>query len=182
VQEGMNRLDPVEAQLEATLEEVKRLRSELRASGRDLARVLELLADQQTQLASQQTSITRLDRNFMDLTTGRVWRTLRAAGEIVKKFLPDGQRSTSLTVGEKNTYLVCDEPLPTDTRPRSARCQLSRRHSPRPATAGQAAMAATALQAQLEATVETAENWEGLFQIVVCKLPINIRKLIANRK
>jgi GT2 family glycosyltransferase len=115
----MNRLDPVEAQLEATREEVQQLRAELRASERHLARVLELLDSQQAQIVSQQASIARLDRNFMELTTGRVWRTLRAAGEIAKKVLPAGQRDDALSSGQKNTYLVCDEPRANDSRPRS---------------------------------------------------------------
>jgi O-antigen biosynthesis protein len=55
----------------------------------------------------------------MDLTTGRVWRTLRAAGEIAKKILPAGQRDDELSSGQSNTYLVCDEPRATDARPRS---------------------------------------------------------------
>ncbi len=115
----MKQLDPVEAQLEATREEVQQLRAELRASERHLARVLELLDAQQAQIVAQQASIARLDRNFMDLTTGRVWRTLRAAGEIAKKVLPAGQRDDAFSSGQKNTYLVCDEPCSTDTRPRS---------------------------------------------------------------
>jgi O-antigen biosynthesis protein len=115
----MNQLDPLDAQLEATREEVQQLRAELRASERHLARVLELLDGQQAQIVAQQASIARLDRNFMDLTTGRVWRTLRAAGEIAKKVLPAGQRDDSFSSGQKNTYLVCDEPRPTDARPRS---------------------------------------------------------------
>jgi GT2 family glycosyltransferase len=115
----MNRLDPVEAQLEATREQVEQLRSELRASERHLARVLELLDNQQAQIVSQQASIARLDRNFMELTTGRVWRTLRAAGEIAKRVLPGGQRDDALSSGQKNTYLVCDEPRASDSRPRS---------------------------------------------------------------
>jgi O-antigen biosynthesis protein len=115
----MNRLDPLEAQLEATREEIQQLRAELRTSQLHLVRVLELLDRQQAQIVSQQASIARLDNNFMDLTTGRVWRTLRAAGEIAKKILPAGQRDDELSSGQSNTYLVCDEPRATDSRPRS---------------------------------------------------------------
>ena len=115
----MNRLDPLEAQLEATREEIQQLRAELRTSQLHLVRVLELLDRQQAQIVSQQASIARLDSNFMDLTTGRVWRTLRAAGEIAKKILPAGQRDDELSSGQSNTYLVCDEPRATDARPRS---------------------------------------------------------------
>jgi len=115
----MNQLDPLEAQLEATREEVQQLRSELRASERHLARVLELLDNQQAQITSQQASIARIDHNFMDLTTGRVWRTLRAAGGIAQKILPGGQRNDAVSSGQRNTYLICDEPRATDSRPRS---------------------------------------------------------------
>ncbi len=115
----MNPPDPLEAQLEATREEIRQLRSELRTSQLQLVRVLELLDRQQTQIASQQASIARLDHNFMDLTTGRVWRTLRAAGAMAQKVLPAGQRNDELSSGQSNTYLVCDEPRATDSRPRS---------------------------------------------------------------
>jgi len=99
----MSQLDPAEAQLETIREEVQQLREELRASERHLARVLELLEGQQTQIVAQQASIARLDRNFMDLTTGRVWRTLRAAGEIAKKVLPAGQSIVWSLAKEKGT-------------------------------------------------------------------------------
>jgi O-antigen biosynthesis protein len=115
----MNQLDALEAHLQAAQQEIKQLRSELRASERHLARLLELIEIQQGRIDSQQGSIVRLDRILMDMTTGRVWRTLRAAGGIVKKFFPAADRAGSPSVGRRNTYLVCDEPLATDSRPRS---------------------------------------------------------------
>jgi GT2 family glycosyltransferase len=116
----MDPLESIEERLKAAREEIRQLRSELRASEVHLARTLEMLEAQQGQLDSHQASIVRVDRILMDLTTGRLWRTLRAAGSIVKKFLPsDTANGSSPNVGRKNTILVCDEPLVTDTRPRS---------------------------------------------------------------
>ena len=59
---------------------------------RQLARALEMLEQQQTQIAAHDTSIARLDRILMDLLTGRLWRTLRAAGQLVSRFLPSPAR------------------------------------------------------------------------------------------
>jgi GT2 family glycosyltransferase len=117
---GMDQSESIEERLKSAHEEIRQLRSELRASEVHLARTLEMLEAQQGQLDSHQASIIRVDRVLMDLTTGRLWRTLRAAGSIVKKFLPaDAENGASQNVGRKNTMLVCDEPLTTDTRPRS---------------------------------------------------------------
>ncbi|HEY1948151.1 MAG TPA: glycosyltransferase family 2 protein [Bryobacteraceae bacterium] len=116
----MDQPESIEERLKSAREEIRQLRSELRASEVHLARTLEMLEAQQGQLDSHQASIIRVDRVLMDLTTGRLWRTLRAAGSIVKKFLPaDAANGSSPNVGRKNTILVCDEPLMTDTRPRS---------------------------------------------------------------
>jgi GT2 family glycosyltransferase len=115
----MDQLDSLEAHLDAARQEIKQLRSELRASEKHLARLLELFERQQEQMDTQRASLIRLDRILMDVTTGRTWRSLRAAGAILKKFFPAGDRADSLSVGRKNTFLVCDEPLDTETRPRS---------------------------------------------------------------
>jgi GT2 family glycosyltransferase len=82
-----------------------------------LAYILELLSQHQTLLNTHQSSIVRLDRVFTDVTNGRLWRTLRAAGTLVKRFLPahDAENGN----GRRNTYLVCDEPQQNDTVPRS---------------------------------------------------------------
>ncbi|HMF74181.1 MAG TPA: glycosyltransferase family 2 protein [Bryobacteraceae bacterium] len=112
--------DLFEERLKAAQQEIRQLRSELRASELHLARTLEMLEAQQGQLDSHQASIVRVDRVLMDLTTGRLWRTLRAAGNLVKKFLPaNAENGASPNFGRKNTILVCDEPLVTETRPRS---------------------------------------------------------------
>ncbi len=82
-----------------------------------MAYILELLSQHQTLLNTHQSSIVRLDRVFTDVTNGRLWRTLRAAGTLVKRFLPahDAENGN----GRRNTYLVCDEPQQNDTVPRS---------------------------------------------------------------
>lgn len=113
--------DELEAQLRASNEELQQLRSEFRISQRQLARALELLDKQQLQLTQQETSIARLDRILMELLTGRVWRTLTAAGKLAKRILPSRYSvSGELVVrGRGNSYLVCDEPKTRDLRPRS---------------------------------------------------------------
>ncbi len=111
----------IEAQTENTSDQIRQLRAELRVMQRQLARALEMLEQQQTQIASHDTSIARLDRILMELLTGRLWRTLRAAGQLVSRFLPSPAASEEAAVvrGRHNSFLVCDEPLATDLRPRS---------------------------------------------------------------
>lgn len=113
--------DELEAQLRASNDALEQLRSEFRVSQRQLARALELLDKQQVQLTQQETSIARLDRILMELLTGRVWRTLSAAGKLAKRILPARYSGGSELVvrGRGNSYLVCDEPKPQDVRPRS---------------------------------------------------------------
>lgn len=113
--------DELEAQLRASNEALQQLRSEFRISQRQLTRALELLDKQQAQLTQQQTSIARIDRILMELLTGRVWRTLSAAGKLVKRVLPARYAYSGALVarGRGNSYLVCDEPKPSDLRPRS---------------------------------------------------------------
>ncbi|HEY3938845.1 MAG TPA: glycosyltransferase [Bryobacteraceae bacterium] len=115
----MNQSDSAEAHLETTQEEIRQLRSELRNSESHLVRLLELLESQREQLDAQQASIARLDRILMDVTNGRLWRTLRAAGNVVKKFLPANGAAGNSQGARKNTYLMCDEPLLTDRKLRS---------------------------------------------------------------
>lgn len=113
--------DELEAQLRASNEALQQLRSEFRISQRQLTRALELLDKQQAQLTQQQTSIARIDRILMELLTGRVWRTLSAAGKLVKRVLPARYAYSGALVarGRGSSYLVCDEPKPSDLRPRS---------------------------------------------------------------
>jgi GT2 family glycosyltransferase len=116
----MNPSVPAEARTPAADEEIIRLRTELRSSERHLARILELLEAQQEQLSKHHASIERLDRILMDVTTGRVWRTLRAAGNLVKKFIPAKDEGGVVVKGSgRNVFLRCDEPLANDRRPRS---------------------------------------------------------------
>ncbi len=109
--------EDLEAQLRAAQEEIARLKSDLRSSERNLAYILELLSQHQGLLNTHQASIVRLDRVFTDVTNGRLWRTLRAAGGVVKRFMPAHVAENGN--GKRNTYLICDEPQPNDTVPRS---------------------------------------------------------------
>ena len=107
----------IESQIRAAQDEITRLKADLRASERNLAYVLELLSQHQGLLNTHQASIVRLDRVFTDVTSGRLWRTLRAVGEVVKKFFPSHVAENGN--GKRNTYLVCDEPAQNETTPRS---------------------------------------------------------------
>lgn len=101
---------------------IEKLQAELRASQSQLKRILELVEKQQTQLASHESSIARLDRITMEMLTGRVWRTLRAAGDLAKRFLPNGgsSGSGSVALGKGGrSFLVCDEPKSSDLTLRS---------------------------------------------------------------
>lgn len=108
-------------QLENPTDQVRQLKAELRVMQRQLARALEMLEQHQTQIAAHDTSIARLDRILMELLTGRLWRTLRAAGQLVSRFLPspDGAENAAVVRGRHNSFLVCDEPVAADLRPRS---------------------------------------------------------------
>jgi GT2 family glycosyltransferase len=107
----------LESQLRSAQEEITRLQADLRTSEKNLAYVLELLSQHQTLLNTHQSSIVRLDRVFTDVTNGRLWRSLRAAGGVVKKFFPVHVEENGN--GRRNTYLVCDEPQPNDRTKRS---------------------------------------------------------------
>ncbi len=118
----MNRQDTPELQLEAANESLRQVQAELRASQRQLKRVLELIEKHQLQLASHESSIARLDRIIMEMLTGRVWRTLRAAGELAKRFVPrsgDGNADSLVLNSRQRSFLVCDEPKPSDLALRS---------------------------------------------------------------
>src|ERR1700733_13238037 len=84
----MNQTDSLEALLAASREEVDQLRTELRASERQLARLLEMFEEQQRQVNGQQATLLRVERILMDVVTGRLWRTLRAVGGVVKAIIP----------------------------------------------------------------------------------------------
>jgi O-antigen biosynthesis protein len=129
----MNQTDSLEALLSVSRDEVDQLRTELRASERQLARLLEMFEQQQRQVNSQQATLVRVERILMDVVTGRLWRTLRAVGGVVKAIMPGegGQRRLALTgetlngvngssalVARRNTHLTIDEPNPDESRPR----------------------------------------------------------------
>ena len=116
--------ETIEAQLQTARNEIARLTSDLRASERHLAHILDLLNQQQSMLNAHQASLIRLDRVFMDVTNGRLWLTLRAVGSFVKKFLPKRETAEAST-GKRNTFLVCDMPNQTDRRWRSGIIRVS---------------------------------------------------------
>src|SRR6516164_212136 len=118
----MHGTDSAESRLEAANEQLRQVQAELRASQRQLKRLLELVEKHQLQLTAHESSIARLDRIIMEMLTGRVWRTLRAAGDLAKRFLPgsgsDNADSTVLS-SRQRSFLVCDEPKASDLALRS---------------------------------------------------------------
>jgi GT2 family glycosyltransferase len=124
----MNQTDSLEDLLAASRAEVSQLRSELRESERQLVRLLEMFEEQQRQVNSQQATLVRVERILMDVVTGRLWRTLRAVGGVVKAIMPgeggqykNGSNGHSGLIARRNTHLICDEPNPDDSRPRSGK-------------------------------------------------------------
>jgi O-antigen biosynthesis protein len=113
----MDRQDSLEARFQHAVEE---LQSELKLSHRQIETLLEILERQQAQLSANESSIARLDRILMELLTGRTWRTLSAAGKLIKKLAPLRAISQDVTV-RNGSYLVCDEPKANDRRPRSGK-------------------------------------------------------------
>lgn len=118
----MSQQDPLEAQLKAVNESLRQLQDELKASQRQIAAILELVEKHDSQLTSQETSIARLDRILMEILTGRTWRTLRAAGDLIRKFTP--ARGGSAMANGKRSYLVCDDPRPGDRKPRTGKIAI----------------------------------------------------------
>jgi GT2 family glycosyltransferase len=129
----MNQTDSLEALLAASRDEVDQLRTELRASERQLARLLEMFEEQQRQVNGQQATLTRVERILMDVVTGRLWRTLRAVGSVVKTIIPgeegyrrpllngessNGNHGNAGLIAKRNTHLTIDEPTPDGDRPR----------------------------------------------------------------
>src|SRR5437588_4234155 len=111
----MDRQDSLEAQLQQALEQ---LQAELKTSQQQIRNLLEVIERQSVQLASQESSIARLDRILMELLTGRTWRTLRAAGDLIKRFAPS-RAASEQGIARNGSYLVCDEPKITDRKARS---------------------------------------------------------------
>ena len=117
----MHGADSAETRLEVANEQLRQIQAELRASQRQLKRLLELVEKHQLQLTAHESSIGRLDRIIMEMLTGRVWRTLRVAGDLAKRFLPgSGTTSVDSTVlSRQRSFLVCDEPKASDLALRS---------------------------------------------------------------
>ncbi len=119
----------IETQPQSVHQELKRLEAELMETQQQVTRLLNLLEMQQARLNAQETSVARLDRILMEILTGRTWRALRFASEVAKKILPSRVGSSSILKGSSATeagrriksYLVCDDPKPTDTRPRGGK-------------------------------------------------------------
>lgn len=75
----------LEARLAATNETLRQLQSELKTSEKQIASLLKLIEEMQNRLARQETTVARLDLTVTQLLTGRIWRTLRTAGDLAKK-------------------------------------------------------------------------------------------------
>ena len=118
----MSREDVSETELAAANTALRQVQAELRVSQRQLQRILEIVDKHHGQLAAHESSIGRLDRIINEMLTGRVWRTLRATGNFAKRFVPGFQASASdssvLSAGVRS-FLLCDEPRPTDLTLRS---------------------------------------------------------------
>src|SRR3954447_23510391 len=118
----MTEQDASELRGEELKERIRHLESKLAQSNAQLTQILEVLESQGESLRAQQTSIARLERIQMEMITGRAWRALRAATDLVKRFVSVSRRSSSadsVALTEMLSYLVCDEPLPKDKTPRS---------------------------------------------------------------
>ncbi len=118
----MNREGTPETQLDSANEALRQVEAALTASQRQLKRVVELVEKHEAQLASLQSSVTRLDRITMEMLTGRVWRTLRAAGDLAKRFVPRSTPASSNSLvlnSNQQSFLVCDEPKVSDLTLRS---------------------------------------------------------------
>jgi GT2 family glycosyltransferase len=129
----MTQTESLETSLAASRQEVDQLRTELKASERQLARLLAMFEEQQRQVNSQQATLVRVERILMDVVTGRLWRTLRAVGGVVKAIIPgegglnrlpsNGETSNVVNgnsglIARRNTHLTIDEPNPDESKPR----------------------------------------------------------------
>jgi len=116
----MNEQEPIEVQLKAANEALRRLQDEQKAARRQIGALLELIEKHDSQLTAHETSIARLDRILMEILTGRTWRTLRAAGDLIRKLTP-ARSGDSVSHSSKRSYLMCDEPKPGDRRARTGK-------------------------------------------------------------
>ncbi len=116
---GMSENRQVQSADDGPGSKLRQLEAELKATQKQLAAVVELLGTHKKQIEDQGSSIARLDRILMEILTGRTWRTLRATGEFVKRFVPRTAGPGSNKLAGPRSYLVCDEPILGDSRPRS---------------------------------------------------------------
>ncbi len=113
----------MEALLAAAREEISQLKTELRTSEKNIARLLEMFEEQQRLVNNQQAALLRVENTLTEVVTGRIWRTLKAAGAIVQRVMPgkSGLTKGQRLIARRNTVLVCDEPTPDDANPRSGK-------------------------------------------------------------
>lgn len=110
--------DAAKAELQATNQRLSELEKQLEVKYKQTAEIVEILQKQELRLAEHESSIARLDRILMEILTGRIWRTLSAAGQTIKRVLPArGGGGESLT--HEESYLKLDEPKPGDRTPRT---------------------------------------------------------------
>src|SRR5438067_1261726 len=105
----MKEQEDLEIPLHPANDKMRALESELRASQRQIAKLLEVVENQQEQLNSQGSTIERVDRILMEILSGRTWRTLRATGELIKRLAPSrlgGNSNKSIALSDKRSYLV----------------------------------------------------------------------------
>lgn len=111
--------DSAKADLQATQQRLRELEKQLELAYKQTAEILEIIQKQEVRLAEHESSISRLDRILMELLTGRIWRTLSAAGQLAKRFLPGRGGTDSIALTLEESYLKCDEPRPGDRTPRT---------------------------------------------------------------
>ena len=71
---------------------------------------------------AQQATVARVDRIQMEMLTGRVWRGLRAASDLAKRFVPArllSSNQNSVARSNMRSHLVCDEPKADSMEARS---------------------------------------------------------------
>jgi O-antigen biosynthesis protein len=120
----MSEQDGLEAQLKTANDALRKLQEEQKAAQRQLGAMLELIEKHEERITAQETSTARLDRILMEILTGRTWRTLRAAGDLIRKLTPGRVAGGSVSRGGKRSYLMCDEPKPSDRKARTGKVSI----------------------------------------------------------
>jgi len=120
----MSEQESLEAQLKTANDALRRLQDEQKATQRQMGAILDLLEKHDSKITAQETSIARLDRILMEILTGRTWRTLRAAGDLIRKFTPARSGGSSVSHSGKRSYLMCDEPKPSDRQARTGKIAI----------------------------------------------------------